>query len=509
MKKLIQIMGLAVALVATPLPALSQIEPGSFGYYQDALRYSQISPFGTARLQGLSGAGSVLGGNLGSGILNPAGLGMFNRSQFIISPSLRLQANDNSFLGENSRNEETGLELGSLGVAIHFGKDALTTEGWRGGTLAITYNRINNFDQRITYGAQNNNSSIIDAMLNRADLFFPEELGGIERVGFDHFLINPVPGAEDLYVSFVEGFPFQQESITRSGQTDQVNIAFGGNFDDKLYLGAGIGVTNTDFLLSRIYSETFSGSALNQFTIDERLDVSGTGINVNIGVIFRPINAIRIGASFTSPTWHSFSEESDVIYTSDFNNYDVSTFLDNNGDRLITEDTVLNFQQSETPIFFSDYNLRTPARFNLGAAFFIGKNGFITADVEYLNYTNAFVSSVDFNANSDNQTIDNIYQSTTNLRLGGEFRYNIFRLRAGFASIGDPFNNDFDGIDRSRTIYSGGVGVNLGKYFLDFAYSQTNFEESFTSFNFLDGTGPTAAIDNSIGKASVSFGINF
>lgn len=122
------------------------------------------------------------------------------------------------------------------------------------------------------------------------------------------------------------GLPLQEENITRSGRTDQINIAFGGNFDDKLYLGGGIGITNTDFFLSRIYTETFAGSALNQFSLDEQLDVSGTGINVNLGVIFRPINAIRIGASFTSPTWHSFSEESDAIYTSDFNNYDVANF---------------------------------------------------------------------------------------------------------------------------------------------------------------------------------------
>lgn len=183
--------------------------------------------------------------------------------------------------------------------------------------------------------------------------------------------------------------------------------------------------------------------------------------------------------------------------------------MDDNGDRLITEDTVLNFQQSETPIFFSDYNLRTPLKLNVGAAFFIGKNGFITVDVEHLNYTNSFVSSVDFNPNADNQTIDNIYQSTTNIRLGGEFRYDIFRLRAGYASIGDAFKDDFDGVDRSRTTVSGGLGVNLGKYFLDFAYAQTNFNESFTSFTFLDGTGPTASIDNSIGKASLTFGLNF
>lgn len=509
MKRIYQLFIVGLAMVCLNQQSNAQVEPGSFGYYQDALRLSQTATFGTSRYQALGGAGSVLGGDLGSAILNPAGLGLYNRSQFVITPSLNFNSYDTEFLGQNTRNEDTRFNVGNFGLALNFNKRDLVPGSWRGGTLAFTYNRINTFNQRLNYSGFNGNSSIIDAMLNRADGFFPSELGGIEQVGYDHYLINPVPGAIDTYVSFVEGFPVQEERISKTGSTDQFNVSFGGNFDDKVYLGAGLGFTSSDYSYGRVYTETFTDPTISSFEIDERLDVTGTGVNFNLGVIFRPTNFMRVGASLTTPTWYSFSEEGDNIYRSIYRNYDVANFTDDNGNRLILEDTVLNFQESATDVFFSNYNLRTPLKLNAGVAFFIGKNGFITADIEHLNYSNAHVSSLDFNAESDNRSIDNIYQSTTNIRLGGEYRYSVFRFRLGYASIGDPYKNEFDGLDRSRRTVSGGIGLNLGKYFVDLTMSQTAYKESFTSYTFVDGTGPTSITDTKVTNASLTFGLNF
>lgn len=509
MKRIYQLILVGLAVVCLNQSGKAQVEPGSYGYYQDALRFSQQSTFGTARFQAIGGAGSVLGGDLGAAILNPAGLGMFNRSQFVFTPSLTFKSYDTEFNDRNIRNEDTRLSVANFGLALNFNKGDLEPGSWRGGTLAFTYNRVNSFYQGLIYSGYNGNSSIIDAMLNRADGFFPEELRGIEQVGYDHYLINPVPGAEDIYVSFVEGFPTQQERISKQGRMDQFNVSFGGNFDDKVYLGGGFGFTSSDYSYSRVYTETFEDPAISSFQIDERLDVTGSGINMNLGVIVKPTNYMRVGASITTPTWYNFSEEGDVIYNTEYNNYDVSNFTDDSGNRLILEDTVLNSLETSTDIYFSDYNIRTPMKFNAGVAFFIGKNGFITADVEHLNYSNSHVSSLDFNPESDNSTIGNIYQSTTNVRIGGEYRYNIFRFRLGYASIGDPYKSQFDGLDRSRSIVSGGVGMNIGKYFVDLTMSQTAYKDSFTSYTFVDGSGPTAITDHKLTNASVTFGLNF
>ena len=509
MKGLIKLTLISLGLLWANLSINAQVANGSFGYYNDALRFSQPYNFGSARTAGLAGSGMALGGDIGTIGVNPAGLGLFNRSQFVFTPVINLNKSNTQFLGNVTPTEESSFDIGNLGLVINFGNGKLNPSGWSSGSLGITYNRINDFRQNVFYRGLNNNNSIIDAMLERANGLFPEELSGIAQTGFDHYLINPLPGAEDIYDSFVLGFPEQSEQITRRGTTDEVKVSYGTNYSDKLYVGASVGFVTTDYSQSRIFAETFDNEPLNTFILDERLDVSGTGVNLNLGVIFRPVEFIRVGASYTSPTWFNFVEESDVFYASEYNNYDVANWLDDNGQRLILEDTVLNNLNTNTPLFISDYNLRTPSRFSLGTAIFFKKYGFITADVEYLDYTNSHVSSSDFFADADNTTIQNLYQSVTNIRLGAEFRYNILRFRAGYARQGDPFVSGFDDLDRSRTILSGGVGLNFGKYFFDLAYSNTSFEQSFAPYTLADNANPVALTENNLNSTRFTFGLNF
>jgi hypothetical protein len=490
----------------------AQIEAGSFGYYNDALRYSQLQNFGSARITGLAGAGSVLGGDISATFLNPAGLGLFNRSQFIFTPGFSSNQTEGAAFGETNNDEANRFSITNLGVVINFNKGDLVPGDFRGGTLGITYNRTNNFKRNVLINGANNNNSIIDGMLQQADSFFPNELNGISQVGYDHYIINPDPNDETFYNSPVLGFPSQTEQIRNTGFTDQVNIAYGSNYKDKIYFGAGLGITSANYGNSRVFTEQFTNQPLNSFSIDERLDVSGTGVNFNLGLIIRPTDAIRFGISYTTPTFYDFNEEGDNVYVSDWNNYDVANFLDDNGNRLILEDTVLNRLETATDVFVSNFNLKTPARFNAGLAFFFNKSGFITMDVEHLNYANASISSVDFFAGNDNSTIENVYNSVVNIRLGGEYRSDIFRLRLGYAKLGDPYQSNFDDVelDRSRQTISGGVGLNMGKYFLDLSVSNTQFDESFRSYrlsNNLDS--PLAIINHNITSTQLTFGLNF
>lgn len=508
MKGLIKLTMISLGLLCINLSINAQVSPGAFGYYNDALRYSQAYNFGTARTAGLAGSGLALGGDIGAIGINPAGLGLFNRSQFVLTPTISLNKGNTTFLGGDTPTEEANLDIGNLGIVINFSKGKLSPSGWSSGSLAITYNRINDFRRSAFFRGQNDNNSIIDAMLEQANGLFPEELTGLAQIGYDHYLINPIPGAEDTYDSFVLGFPEQVEAITREGFTDEIKIAYGTNYKDLLYLGAGVGFTNTEYTYTRIFTELFDDPAIAGINIDERLDVNGTGVNLNLGFIVRPADFVRVGASYTSPTWYNFNEESDVFYTTQYNDFDVSTWAPN-GQRIIQEDTVLGTLNSNTPLFISEYDLRTPARINAGVALFFKKHGFITADIERLDYTNAHVSSSDFFADADNTTIDRLYQSVTNIKLGAEFRYNFLRLRGGYATLGDPFVDGFDDLDRSRTVTSFGLGLNFGKYFVDLSHTQTSFEESFASYTLANNANPVALTDNDLRSTRITLGINF
>lgn len=508
MKGLIKLTMISLGLLCINLSTKAQVSPGAFGYYNDALRYSQAFNFGTARTAGLAGSGIALGGDIGTIGNNPAGLGLFNRSQFVFTPTISLNKSNSTFLNRITPTEQANFDIGNLGIVINFSQGKLGASGWSSGSLAVTYNRINDFRRSSFVRGLNNNNSLIDAMLEQANGIFPEDLTGIARFGYDHYLINPLPGAEDTYDSFVIGFPEQIEDINRDGFTDEIKISYGTNYKDKLYLGAGIGFVTTEYTYTRVFTELFDSQIIGGLAMDERLNVNGTGVNLNIGAIFRPADFIRVGASYTSPTWYDFNEESDVFYTTQYKDFDVSTWTPN-GQRIIQEDTVLNTLDSNTPLFLSDYDLRTPAKFNAGVALFFKKYGFITADIEHLDYTNAHVSSNDFFADADNSTIRNLYQSVTNIKLGAEFRYNFLRLRAGYATQGDPFVDGFDDLDRSRTITSFGVGLNFGKYFIDISHSQTSFEESFASYELANNANPVILTENKLNNTRFTFGINF
>lgn len=512
MKGLIKLTMISLGLVCASLSSKAQQNFASFGYFEDALRYSQAYNFGTARSAGLAGAGMALGGDIGTIANNPAGLGLFNRSQFVFTPTISLNKTDSRFLDGNTPVEESALDIGNVGIVINFGNGKLNPSGWSNGTLAVTYNRVNDFRRNTLFRGVNENNSIIDAMLQQADGLFPDQLTGIAQFGYDHYLINPLPDAQDSYDSFVLGFPEQVEDIRTTGYTDEVKVAYGTNYNDKIYLGAGIGLLTSEYNYSRVFTEFFNDPAINSLSIDERLEVNGTGVNLNAGIIFRPTNFVRLGLSYTSPTWYQFNEESDILYNTEFNDFDVSTWTPN-GQRIIEEDTVLSSQSSGTDIFVSQYDLRTPSKVNAGVAFFFKKYGFITLDVEHLNYRNANITSLDFQAAGDNNLIKSTYRSVTNIKLGGEFRYEFLRLRAGFATIGDPFADGFDELDRSREITSVGVGLNFGKYFIDISHSNTRFDESFSSYS-LEGNGglpanPVAITETNLASTRITFGLNF
>jgi long-subunit fatty acid transport protein len=206
------------------------------------------------------------------------------------------------------------------------------------------------------------------------------------------------------------------------------------------------------------------GTNFGSLTYREVLETRGSGINARIGAIYRVNDAIRVGASVQTPTLHSLSE----TYTSSLNViYDTPITIEGK--------TYSSGNAATDPGAF-DYRLTSPFRASGGAAVVIGKYGFLSGDVEYVNYgqarlnndnTNDAGASSNYDFSYDNDDVKDLYQSAVNLRLGGELRYDIFRFRAGFAHYGDPYKVSTR--DRSQSYYTGGVGLRQKNFFLDLA----------------------------------------
>lgn len=499
----------SILLVATIASISSVAQPS--GYYNDALLFSQTNAFGaTARMQALGGAQVSLGGDISAAGINPAGLGFFNRSVFSITPSATFHNTEGIYDGRIVGSYQPNVNLPNMGVVLNHTIGDIPANKFKGGSFAISVTRINDFNQQFNYEGFSANTSVVDAFLINAGTTPSNNLPESEFGAFSTFLIDP----DDVnniseYRANVGVQPFQSESVITSGGQNQLNFSWGGNYGDKIYFGAGLGVQTLNYQRRRFYSESqfltsdgagglVSDTRINSVTISDELNINGTGLNGTFGMIIRPVNFITIGASYTTPTYFSLRDESGFTTTANWNNFQYN------------DETILNTESYVSDILISNYNLKTPGRLNLGASVFLGKRGFISGNVEFVDHGAALLQSnnAEIDLNADNQEIVTQFGSVINYRVGGEFRLEDFRFRGGYNYMGDPFNSgDFD---RSRSFATFGVGFRQKDFFVDLAVVQSLFDQYYSPYELPDvADQPIIQVKNENTSISVTFGLNF
>ena len=93
-----------------------------------------------------------------------------------------------------------------------------------------------------------------------------------------------------------------------------------------------------------------------------------------------------------------------------------------------------------------------------------------------------------------------------NVRVGGEYRIENLRLRAGYALLPSPDQNS--NLNEQSSI-SFGIGYRNADYFLDLAIVNRNRSIEYIPYESLDGSQPVvpSEIDNT--TVTVTWGINF
>src|SRR5664279_3461261 len=86
---------------------------------EDALRMSNLRPYGTAREQAIGGAMGSLGGDISANYVNPAGLGFYKTGEVIISPGWSFGATNTGYLSNNSKSPSyNNFLLGTSGFVF-------------------------------------------------------------------------------------------------------------------------------------------------------------------------------------------------------------------------------------------------------------------------------------------------------------------------------------------------------------------------------------------------------
>jgi long-subunit fatty acid transport protein len=288
------------------------------------------------------------------------------------------------------------------------------------------------------------------------------------------FLINPfVDGSGGLFYEGVipAGTELEQQvSISNRGRVSETVFAGSVNYDDRLYLGFSMGFQRAvrDELMR--FTETVvdtSATELDFFELNQDLEVRGDGVNFKFGAIFRATDNIRIGGSYTTPTWYSFSNTWSTDWYSKFDNGDT-------------------YSVPSEAIGLNDYRLRTPSRLTGSLGLIIGKQGLINVDYEYLNFSGAKFkrsggSNIDFTR--ENVEIARQYTPVGNVRIGGEYRYNAMSFRGGFGYYPSPYEAGLTLNSADKYIYSGGIGYRKDRLNIDIAYRWTTFQRDYYPYD--------------------------
>ena len=514
------LLSLMLAIAILPGTTIAQ-ESVPYGYYFDALRFSQTYIGGSARTQALGGSNVALGAEMTSISGNPAGLGMYNRSEISITPGFTFGTNQTNLNGSKVNNQSTYGHLDNIGLVINNSNGGVG--GWLGGSFGFSVNKINDFNSEYKYSASNSQNSIIDYFIESANGIpagnFPslEEASDITTLAYYTYLIGPQnvidpANPDDEYFSDVTSFirPTlnQEELIKTSGSQYQWSLSYGGNLADVLYVGFGLGVVSINYNAQKTFIESdFDYSAddptydpITAVTLDEDLKIKGTGFNATFGLILRPVSFFRLGASITTPTMYQLDDTYNATLAADWNNFFYSD--------LVGGDTVLNYLEARTADVVSRYSLSTPLKATVGTAIFLGKLGFITADIEYLDYSSAWLKSNDFSMDADNDYIKNNFTEALNLKAGVEIRLDALRLRAGYALDQVPTNVDLDYKSANQRI-SAGVGLHMENFFADFTIINSQVNGSYSPYLLADNSQPEVQLWTNNFSGLLTLGFSF
>lgn len=436
----------------------------------DALRYSLTDPVGTARTVAVGGGMGAIGADFGSLTENPAGLAAYHFSEFVFSPSLFYNQTKSSLKGSAFLQENKyGAGIDNLGLVIV--RNGYEGSNWKQVNFAIGFNRLNDYNRNIYFEGATT-GSITDHWREQALHLNPDDLddfaSGLAYETGSIYDSNNDGVYESDFTDHANKPVFKSQSVESRGYQSELQFALGANYKDRLMLGASLGVPIISFREEKRYEEADPENlnpVFENLGYTEFLKTEGSGINLKLGAIFKFHDLFRLGLSFQTP---SFLEIDETYETSaDY------SYLDNG--------QVQSYEASSPQTGVFTYKIATPLRAAASFGSVIGKNGFLGASVEYVDYTqSSFSMERDFRDFEQelNRDIDKQYQSALNLRAGAEIAIDVMRLRGGVFLQGSPYANE----NEYTTTYSLGLGVRGGRFFSDVALRHTRYDDGYLPY---------------------------
>ncbi len=520
----------------------------------DVLQMSQTELRGTSRFQSMAGAFGALGGDLSVLTQNPGGIGVYRNSDLGITMGLDF----NSTKAGVDKMSQTKFNVNNVG---YIGAIRLDSETVPNLNFGFSFNRLQSYNRHYVGGVGNIQTSmsnfIADEFVNMPG-FNPDELlyGEDYNPYFDGYAPWAAVTAFDMptktngYVGIINvrdddymqglygpgttGAAYYE--VDERGHADEYNIAFGGNFANKLYWGLDFGIMDLDYTSDQYYDEELDNAYImlddedlyyspidNENTgadwgLYNYLHTKGTGVNFKLGFIWRPTQALRIGAAFHTPTYYDMRDT-----------YLVSTYLKG----YEHNNLIYNADKSSNDgyAYSSSYTISTPWRFMGSVAGVIGTQGILSLDYEYV--ANETMRIGDDRGNNYPDVTDNVkayFKPSHIVRLGAEYRVTPnWSLRAGYSIKTSQVEKGVDKYDYNistvgtnpayqydNTVHhiTGGVGYRYKSFYTDLAYVhkiRNSVYNAFSPINDEYGYEPNVSADvkDNNNRISLTLGVRF
>ena len=466
---------------------------------------------GTARFVGMGGAMSALGGDISTISSNPAGIGIYRSNDFAATASLNVLNTKADFLGSSQDKNNVNFSFDNIGIVFsgNVGGKSLKYVNF-----GMNYTHRNNFRKKFAMNGwyADEDYSQQYQIQNLYDQSLPD-LANISSDSYwdPHYAWLPLLAADAGLIDNNGNINYLPTDATffskDKGGVDQIDFNISCNIDDRLYLGATLGIQYVDYQRSSIYSEYDELGEI--YTLENWQKTEGSGFDVKLGAIFRPFeySPFRLGLAFHTPTFYNLTDYSNA-------------YIFGPGGDMAT-----NWYDAYGEDYIVDYTVSSPWRMNISAGYTFGNFLAFNAEYELVDYSSTNMEYADgvgmptmeeeFECNMQTQHI---------LRLGTEMRLDDnFSMRFGYNYISSAFkegawkyispSSATTATDYTNTkdtnLFTVGLGYKGEGFYFDAAYQCLMQDTDFYTYKDPEISLPATKVSNFQNKVVLTFGMRF
>ena len=403
---------------------------------------------GTARYVGMGGAMEALGADISTIGTNPAGIGLFRKSNVSLSFGLVSQADATSVLNGN----KTNASFDQIGFVY-----SARTNKTSYLNLAFNFHKSRNFDMILSAAAplQNASQSKLTYAKARNELLY------VTRTLDDGTIVpdynSPYASCNQLDDIYCQELNFYQNAYFNASEYDfnrvhkgyigEYDFNISGNINNRVYLGLTVGIHDVHYKHNSEYTEFMHTAAMTRdysLTVADSREIKGTGFDIKAGIIVRPVeeSPFRIGLSVASPTFYE-------LRTSNY------TYIVDSDGNMMSSNGITDAYNGRTNYKFKLY---TPWKFGFSLGHTIGTQVALGASYEYADYGSMDTRTItgeyydywrdSYSTESKSDKVMNNHTERTlkgvhTLKLGAEYKpVKDVALRIGYNYVSPMYQKD-------------------------------------------------------------------